>query len=112
MVTDLRGNPVSDFTRHWVTSLDYGAPGPTRLARLARGYWSVENKNHWKRDAVWHEDRSRVRNPNAARALALIRCALLAPLARARFKSLPAALETLARDRCHALALIRNQRLT
>lgn len=112
MVTDLRGNAVSDFTRYWVASLDFGATDPARLAGLARGYWTVENKNHWRRDAVWGEDRSRVRNPNSARALALVRCVLLAPLARAKFKSLPVALETLARDQGRALALIRNQRLT
>ena len=84
---------------------------PGRLAQTCRRYWSVENKNHWKRDAVWREDRSRVRNPNIAQALALIRCALLTPLARSGFESLPVALETLARDPGQALTLIRNQRL-
>lgn len=94
-----------------IGSLEPGSESPRDLAQACRGYWSVENKNHWKRDAVWSEDRSRVRDPNIAQALTLIRCALLGPLARSGFQSLPAALETLARDQSQALALIRNQRL-
>jgi len=111
-VSTLDGTPVSDNTRYWVTSLDYGVLSPGALARTCRQYWSVENKNHWKRDAVWGEDRSRVRDPNIAQSLALIRCVLLAPLQRANFQSLPAALESFARDPGRALAIIRNQRLT
>ena len=110
-MTKLDGTPVSDNIRYWVGSLEPGSDSPRYLAQVCRGYWSVENKNHWKRDAVWGEDRSRVRNPNIAQALALIRCALLAPLARSGFESLPVALETLARDQSQALTLIRNQRL-
>ena len=111
-MTNLDGTPGSDHTRYWVSSLEPGALSPGSLAQTCRGHWSVENKNHWKRDAVWREDRSRVRNPNIAQALALIRCALLAPLARSGFQSLPVALETLVRDPGQALAIIRNQRLT
>lgn len=111
VVTTTDGTPVSDFTRYWVTSLAQGVRSPAQLMKLAREYWSVENKNHWKRDAVWGEDKLRIKCPNAVRALTLLRCVLLAPLEFAGYPSLPAAFETMARDPRLAIALIQNQRL-
>lgn len=50
-----------------------------RAAEAARGHWSVENRNHHKRDVcLWQEDRHRHRKPKAALNLALTRNALLA----------------------------------
>ena len=50
---------------------------------LIRGHWAgVENRNHWRRDALMGEDRSRSRNPNLLANLALIRNVLLAVLER------------------------------
>jgi predicted transposase YbfD/YdcC len=49
---------------------------------LIRGHWGgVEVRNHWRRDALMGEDRSRSRHPNLLANLALIRSALLALLA-------------------------------
>lgn len=112
IVTKLDGTPVSDHVRHWITSLGWTQHPPSQLLDLCRGYWSVENKNHWKRDAIWNEDAGRVRAPAIARNLALLRSVLLAPLARSGYPSLPAALETMARDPAQAIRLIQNQRLT
>lgn len=65
-------------TRYFVTSLDWEKYTPRQLAALIRGHWSVENKNHWKRDASrWREDRSVRRKPRGAKNLALLRGALL-----------------------------------
>lgn len=48
---------------------------------LIRGHWGgVENRNHWKRDALMGEDGSRSRNTKLLANLALIRNALLAIL--------------------------------
>jgi predicted transposase YbfD/YdcC len=48
---------------------------------LIRGHWAgVENRNHWRRDALMGEDRSRSRNPNLLANLALIRNVLLLAL--------------------------------
>jgi hypothetical protein len=69
-------------TRYSVTSLTTQEAHPSHLAALARGQWSVENPNHWRRDALWGEDRRRLRNKNAACALALLRTALLRPVLR------------------------------
>jgi len=44
---------------------------------LIRGHWAgVENRNHWRRDALWGEDHTRSRQPNLVANLALVRSAL------------------------------------
>jgi predicted transposase YbfD/YdcC len=49
---------------------------------LIQGHWGgVEVRNHWRRDALMGEDRSRSRNANLLANVALIRSALLALLA-------------------------------
>ena len=73
---------TTQHTRFFVTSLTASQASEARLAALARGQWSVENPNHWRRDALWGEDRCRLRNKNAACALALLRTALLRPVLR------------------------------
>jgi hypothetical protein len=50
-----------------------------RLGTAVREHWSVENRNHHKRDdSVWQEDRHRFRRVKIAQNLALTRNALLA----------------------------------
>jgi predicted transposase YbfD/YdcC len=73
---------TTQHTRFFVASLTTTEAGAARLAALARGQWSVENPNHWRRDALWGEDRCRLRTQNAACALALLRTALLRPVLR------------------------------
>lgn len=111
-VTGQKNKPDTDHTRYYVTSIEEGQLSPERQLEQARGYWSVENKNHWKRDAVWGEDRARVRAPNIGRVLALLRSGLLAILKRSGHRSLPEALESMNRDPSSAIALIQRQRLT
>ena len=54
---------------------------PAQWHALIRGHWAgVEIRNHWRRDALWGEDRSRTRQPKALANLALLRSALLALL--------------------------------
>jgi len=40
------------------------------LLKAFRGHWAVESKNHYRRDVTYGEDRSPVKNHNAARVLA------------------------------------------
>ena len=79
--------------------------------KKTREYWAVENKNHWRRDALWKEDKVRTRDPNTGRVLALLRSVLLALVARSNHQSQPEAMESMARDQSSAIHLIRNQRL-
>jgi len=51
---------------------------PAQWHALIRGHWAgVEIRNHWRRDALWGEDRSRTRQPKALANMALLRSALL-----------------------------------
>ncbi|MCH7228157.1 hypothetical protein MLD59_18595, partial [Verrucomicrobiaceae bacterium E54] len=60
-----------------------------QIGKMIRDHWSVENLNHWKRDATcWREDRAPKRNPRGARNLALMRNALLAVIPFEDFESL------------------------
>lgn len=77
-----KSGQTTHHTRYFVASLTRAQAGDARLAALARGQWSVENPNHWRRDALWGEDRCRLRNKNAACVLALLRTALLRPILR------------------------------
>lgn len=69
---------VREGERFFVTSLDPARTGAARLAAIIRGHWGIENKNHWKRDAQWGEDRPRQRVARTAQTLAVLRGALLA----------------------------------
>ena len=73
---------TTQHTRYFVTSLTTQEASASHLAALARGQWSVENPNHWRRDALWGEDRCRLRDKNPACALALLRTTLLRPVLR------------------------------
>jgi len=41
--------------------------------KIRRDYWGIESKLHYRLDDVLQEDRSRVRNPNAAMVLGMFR---------------------------------------
>jgi hypothetical protein len=78
-----------------------------RSAAAARGHWSVENRNHYKRDAsAWQEDRHRHRKPNAALNLALTRNVLLAIIPFEEGQPLAHFFEYYHRHPHHALRLI------
>ena len=79
LLIDPKTGKVEPETRHFITSLDVGQISPEALARNVRGHWSVENNNHWRRDAsLWREDACRLRNPRCAQTFGLLRNALLA----------------------------------
>lgn len=97
---------TTHHTRYFVTSLTDREAGDARLAALARGQWSVENPNHWRRDALWGEDRCRLRNKNAACALALLRTALLRPVLRSGWGTTPEVFERVAAHPSQGLELL------
>lgn len=78
-----------------------------RLAKIGREHWSVENKNHWRRDATrWREDRSVRRKPKGAKNLALLRGAILALIPQEKFSSLNAAFDHYIAHRAEVLQLL------
>lgn len=44
-----------------------------KLLRTFRGHWTIESKNHNRRDVTYREDRSPVKNHNAARIMATMK---------------------------------------
>lgn len=77
-----RTGDSSRESRYYLSSAPPGQYRPEQWLRLICGHWAgVEIRNHWRRDAVMGEDRSRSRNANLLANLALIRNALLRGLA-------------------------------
>jgi len=69
-------------SRYYLSSTLPDQYRPAQWLELIRGHWGgVEIRNHWRRDAIMGEDRSRSRQPNLLANLALIRNALLLLLA-------------------------------
>ena len=96
-------------TRVFLTSLH--VEEKSRSARAVREHWSVENRNHHKRDAsAWQEDRHRHRKPNAALNLALTRNVLLAIIPFEEGEPLAQFFELYHRHPRQALHLILNAR--
>ncbi len=75
---------------------------------LIREHWGgVEIRNHWRRDALMGEDRSRSRNASLLANLALIRNALLQVMSvRLEKQSLPQLRESLFSSPARCLALL------
>lgn len=68
-------------SRYFISNAEPTEHSPAQWQALVRGHWGgVEIRNHWRRDAIWGEDRSRTRNPTALANLALLRNAMLALL--------------------------------
>ncbi len=74
---------TSTESRYYLSSAQPDDHRDEQWLKLIRGHWGgVEVRNHWRRDALMGEDRSRSRNPNLLANMALIRSALLALLAQ------------------------------
>jgi predicted transposase YbfD/YdcC len=94
-VTIKKSGKTTGETRYYLSSLKPSDRTAVQWHSIVRGHWAgVEILNHWRRDALWGEDRSRIRNPNALANLALLRSALLSVLPE-RFPDLPLCLESL-----------------
>jgi predicted transposase YbfD/YdcC len=69
---------TSTESRYYLSSAPPTEYPPEGWLDLIRGHWGgVEVRNHWRRDALMGEDRSRSRNANLLANVALIRNALL-----------------------------------
>ncbi len=74
-----KSNELKSETRYFISSLEAQERCAARVAQAIRGHWSVENRNHWKRDtSLWKEDASRPRKKaSGGQVLALLRGAVL-----------------------------------
>ena len=86
----LREDKMSKETVHLITSLEAGQASGKDLKKIKRDYWGIESKLHYRLDNVLDEDRSRVRNPNAALVLGMFRrvvVSLAIPWSREKMKT-------------------------
>ena len=60
-------------TRYGVLSWSPEEAAPDAVLALVRGYWGIETRQHYRRDHTQREDHCQVRQPTAARNLALLR---------------------------------------
>jgi predicted transposase YbfD/YdcC len=100
------GTEVEVEVAYGITSLSRAKAGASRLLRLNRGHWGIENGLHYRRDVTLREDSSRIRKGNAAQLMAALRNIILFVLPRTGNKSLTAAIR---HYMCHperALALM------
>lgn len=95
-------------SRYYLSSAPAQDYRPEGWLNLIRGHWGgVEVRNHWRRDALMGEDRSRSRNANLLANVALIRNALLELLSEhIQEQSLPKLRENLHSRPGQCLALI------
>jgi hypothetical protein len=70
-----------------VTSRGPDQTTPDQLLALARDHWTIENRQHYRRDRTQDEDRCLVRKPRSARNLALFRTLVIYLFERQRPRS-------------------------
>lgn len=58
---------------YFLTSLLPEEASPEALLKYVRDHWSIENRQHYRRDRTQDEDRCPVRDYNSARILSLFR---------------------------------------
>ena len=99
---------TSTESRYYLCSAQAQQYTPAGWHQLIRGHWAgVEIRNHWRRDVLMGEDRSRSRKANLLANLALIRNALLYGLAQEfHDSSQPQVREALQSNLKRCLALI------
>jgi len=63
---------------YYLSSEPFDRRSPKQWLELVRGHWGgVEIRNHWRKDAILLEDKTRSRNPKLVGALGMLRNTLL-----------------------------------
>lgn len=98
----------SGESRYYLSSREAGEHTAAQWLGLIRGHWGgVENRNHWRRDALMGEDGSRSRNATLLANVALIRSALLQVMSsHLEARSLPQLREQLHSNPARCLAIL------
>jgi predicted transposase YbfD/YdcC len=101
---------TSTESRYYLSSAPPQEYQPQGWLDLIRGHWGgVEVRNHWRRDALMGEDRSRSRQANLLANVALLRNAVLQILSQHfQEQSLPKIRETLHSRPGQCLALLKD----
>jgi hypothetical protein len=97
-------------TVYGITSLSPGQADASRLLRLVRAHWGIENRLHNVRDGAFTEDTIRVRDRVKAQCLAALRNTTLALFRLGGCSNIVEGMEIFAEDKDQALKIVRNIR--
>ena len=95
-----------------VTSMSQHQADAAKVLTLVRGHWTIENRQHWVRDVTFDEDRSSVREPKVAHAMAWFRSWAISVMRLAGFQNIAAALRHFQAQPAEALRLLKSHSLT
>jgi len=93
---------------YYLSSEPFDRRTPEQWLNLVRGHWGgVEIRNHWRKDAILHEDKTRSRNPALVGALAMLRNILLfTHKEQDKHATLPGFVEDIAADKNKAFSML------
>lgn len=89
-----------------MTSLTPAKADATKLLRLVRHHWRIENKSHWVRDVTFDEDRSQVRRGSIPQLMAALRNLAIGLMRLSGHKNIAAATRRFAAQPWSAVALL------
>lgn len=75
-----RTGKVHQEVNYGITSLNPAEATPQQMLEVLRSEWGIENSLHYRRDVTFQEDKTRMENKIAARALAMIHNVVIALL--------------------------------
>jgi predicted transposase YbfD/YdcC len=84
----LKTGDVQTETVYGLTSLPAALASPQRLLHLVRAHWGIENKLHWRRDAVLREDATRTQSPLLGQAIACLNNLVIGLITRLGWRNL------------------------
>lgn len=90
-VTKLDEGSTHRETIFGITSLKPAEACPSCLLKMVRGYWSIENGLHYRRDKTLREDAARMSNPIQAQVTAILNNLIVGLVLSQGFDSLPTA---------------------
>jgi predicted transposase YbfD/YdcC len=71
-------DPKDSMPGYYLSSRPADSMSPQQWLEHIRGHWGgIEIRNHWRKDACLHEDKTRSRNPNIVAAMAMLRNCLM-----------------------------------
>ena len=93
---------------YYLSSEPFDQRTPEQWLQLVRGHWGgVEIRNHWKKDAILLEDKTRSRNSTLVGALAMLRNILLFKhKEQDQHETLPGFVEEIAADKNKAFSML------
>jgi hypothetical protein len=88
---------------YYISSLQ---PTSSRLAKVIRQHWHIENRLHWVKDVIFDEDRSQQKAGKAPINFSIIKTWVLSIFRLDGFSSIKAAIERFAHDLTAILSLL------